>query len=459
MEAYARPLRHLMEWTEHFVRSPRLRVLSVGVDLALRDGALAVVMGLEHHAENRSPFVRLDEPHRRDDGGWWRRLEALRAAHEERRAGMAEHGYALPPLPPPPGREQHALSAFAVQLHQLLVASCAPLRGLVVVLAPAGVEDPAHLEHELLWLVNMPALGEVRFVVVDLGAPSIGGGGLGDAHARVECRVDELEARRELRASIEAAESAVPGAPGPARTGAAWPRGVAPPSRRPRTPLGAEQRAALAASLGVPGGLLDPGLAALRPMLLRGALSLREGDAMAAVEQQRRAVAHAQGLGLERESLVMELVLVTYMLQAGHAREAEELCLSIARRAEAGGFHDVAAQARMTAGSLRLVARDPEQAAVYYGQAGQGARDAGELPLAIEGYRMAGELRLDAGDQPQARRLLLEALDLGKQLPPGQARQTTAPLAGRQLAAVFRSLGLAHDAARLEAEAARLEVS
>src|SRR5579863_2006040 len=98
MESYAAPFRALASASGWFARAPEIRLFNVVTSPALREAAIDVVMAQEYHADNRSPFVRLEAPWTTGDTGWEERSKALREQHEKRRTAFAKEGIALPPL-------------------------------------------------------------------------------------------------------------------------------------------------------------------------------------------------------------------------------------------------------------------------------------------------------------------------------------------------------------------------
>jgi len=460
MEAFNEPLRELADQVGGFFFSSHHRLLQVVADQHLREAALEIVMAQEYHASNKSPFVRLDAPFTDEDHGWEQRIASLREQHAERRAGMARHGYDLPELGPAAQAEAgEPLARFSYQVQQLLQARCEPLSGLVVVMAPTIVEHPKPWSRAVRSLFLDPKFVSVRWVVVDLERSSLSTllEELGDSAVKVECRLDERAVQREMGQRIEAASVASLESPGLAQSGAAWPRGADPPSRTKRPPLGPEQRRELAERHGVPEALFETPIREVRPLALKAAQALRSGDAIAAVRFQSAAVERCMTAGLAREALVLELMLATYVLHAGDRSAAIGRYETCAERARENGWADLEAQSLMGAAALNLLARNRDRASVLYGEAGQAARDGGEAALAIEGYRMAGQIRAEAGDEEMALKLWTEALAIAKKMEPAEAGQTSAPLAGRQLAEVCRDMGLSEQAASLEAQVACME--
>lgn len=456
MEAYAQPIRALGERIRDFVARPRARLFHVWTDAALRDGAIELVMGFEHHADNRSPFVRFDDASAKDGSCWDARLATLRRAHDARRAAMEKQGYALPALGPAPSAGT-PLARFAAGLRQALDARCDPLRGLILVLAPGMIEDGPSFDRDLSGLTSASELAGARWIVVEQGACSITAAhahATGADHLRVE--VDEDLACRELEMKLDAAAAAPAGASGPAMAGAAWPRDASPPGSR-NTARAAQTAARVAASLGLPAGMFGPALLEMRGSILRGALAFRRGDPASAAIHQSRAAQSCHAAGLHREACLMDLVLATYILHAGDRETAEGRYRGVAERARDRGWHDLSAQALMALGSVRLISRDRPGASVAYGWAGAVAKEGRCDDLAIEGYRMAGQLAADDGNEELAARLFSQAIAIATGMPEPAAGRTSAPLAARQLADCFTRLGSREQATSLRAQADRME--
>jgi tetratricopeptide (TPR) repeat protein len=460
VEAFSAPLRKLADEAQRFVRRKPMRLFHVVTDGHLRDGVIDVLLGLEYHADNFAPFVRFDAPHAIADGGWRARQDALREAHEARRKAMEKGRQLLKPLR---DRVAHAdpAVAFGLELGAVLGSEIAPLDGVMVLLAPGAVERPKDFDRELLTFVKTPALAMVRWIVVDLEKPSIGGtlSELGEAAASTTARVDEKLARLELEAQLRASTRAGPNAPGLAQTGAAWPREAEPPRRNAPPPLDPAQQAAIAKKLGIPQAVFEAPIRKIRPAVIEAALAMRDGKANVAVEKQREAVEHARAAGLDREAMVMELVMATYAAHAGAPERAEEHYVSCADRSVEKKWPDLAAQALFGAGALAIVAKDRPRAVKYYGRAGTIAEDGDEHRFAIEAWRTTGHLLAELGDEMGAVKSYGQAMAAAKKLPDKKAAATSAPQAGRELARLCKKLGLSQQAIDFEAQAIRLEAA
>jgi tetratricopeptide (TPR) repeat protein len=460
MEAYAKALRDLVSAVSWFVRAKEVRLLDVAVASDMRSAALQVIAGAEYLADNRSPFAPLEDGFEPRRDGWRERAERLRVQHEERRRGMEKEGHALPALPPRPEAASD-LAAFGAQVRQVLdAASTAGLEGLVVVLAPARLDGREAWGEAVAQLVGTSGLAGVRWIVVDVGEPALAAlaSSLGDRAMVHRCEVDEAAARRDLAEMLDAARAAPPGAPSHALLGAAWPRGVTPPPRRKRRdaagpPVDAEKIVGPAIALAGPAG------PELRARILGAALAVREGRGPEAVRLQREARDLCLDAGLTREGTILEVVLGSYLVRFEDPALAREAYEAAAARAEAAGHRDLAAQAHLGLGALHLVGRAPDRALEAYSRAAEHATAAGGLALvAIEAFRLAGQVASDMGRPEIAAQAWRASVDAAARAAPVEAQASGAAEAARALAQHLRHRGQAAAADALLDQARRFEL-
>jgi tetratricopeptide (TPR) repeat protein len=458
MDSFAKPLRALAEDAAWFVREKRLRLLHVVTSGDLRDSVLDVVMGQEFHADNHSPFLRLEDAYSPESRGWEDRALRVREQHAARREAMAKEGQDLPPLPPPSAEKGDALTAFAVLLRQVADARCAPLEGLVVVLAPTRMEDPREWQRELRVLVEAPKLADVRWVVVELDRSSLGPmvEALGAKALSNTCQVDENALQAELARMLDGAGGASSQAPGPAQAGAAWPRGVVPPPRKGKpTPSPAQVEAALKEA-GIAPGIAGESGRQLRQKVLLAAQALRQKK-VEAIQLQREARDLCLKAGLIRESVLMELILASYLAHLGQPAKALEQYEAAFVRAQQEQLPQLAAQAQLAIGALHFLARKPELAAAAYLRGAECAKAADVALLAIEGYRLAGQAWADLGKGSLATQAWRSALAVAEKAPQEEVKASSAAETARALAALCRKHGLAAQAQSLEEQSLRLE--
>jgi hypothetical protein len=454
MDAYARPLEELAGKLGGFIRARELRLCQIVTTAELRPAALKIAAGQEFHADNRSPFVVLEDAFVRGDDGFAARLERVRQIHARRREAMAKEGIDLPALPAlPTARDPRA--AFAQQLVQAVMASAPPLEGLVVVLAPTRVDDPEAFGQAIEALVLVRELGVVRWIVIGAGAPTVAPlvKRLGEAAWSHTCRVDPDAERDELAQLFTAAASAPARSPASARVGAAWPRGVVPPERPGSAAPALSEPDEVARALGPQAQLCGEPGAALQHQIIGAAQAVREGRAAEGIRLQMEARDACRRAGLGRESILLELVLASYVVAAGERRKAIDIYERAASRAETAQLAELAAQAWLGVGALQALERDAARATTAYVRAAELAQAAGSAILAIEGFRMAGQVALGVAGPEAAVRAWRRALEVAAQMTPEEAQASSASEVARQLAALCAANGLEAQAQSLRAQA------
>lgn len=421
MQAYSQPLSKLHVEVSRFTRDRSLRLLHVITDASLHDATVEILAAQEYRADNRSPFVILQEPHKRNDPGWDRRALTVRRQHEQRRTQMAEHGEALGELPAAPASK--GLVGLGEQLGQLLLVRPEGTEGLVVLLAPSYVEAPERWQHAIGVLLSTKALAGVRFMIVDRERSSLGG--LVAQHERhtrsVTCRVEGESPKAVLAGALDEEILSFDGPVGARPRGVIPPRRINDPPARPPDPEAVRQ------------------LAVSRNVLL-ASVAVEEGRMRDAIDHQRSARDDSMAAGRIEQAVMMELVLGGYLVTAGAVAQAEETYARAAALAEAAALRDKAAMARLALGSSRLVHNDRTGALVEFAQASTLAEQGGHDALALHACRLTGdvarELRMDA----QAIAFWAKAIEIAERDPP-TAPLTSAGLVALQLAVICRERG------------------
>lgn len=459
MDSITRPIKLLAEKAAWFTRARELRLLSVCVSGDLRVAALAVLAAHEHHADNRSPFLRLEDPHTRADDGWATRTRRAREQHEARRLAMAEHGMSLPRLEDTTRRDPSAIVEHAVTLREVADARCAPLDGLVVLLAPTRVEDPRAFADDVAALVTSPRLRDVRWIVCEPERRSLDAfcDGLSESAFRVDCFVDDDAQQKDLESLLEGVAAAGPDAPPAARAGAAWPRDVVAPPRPGRTASDPAARAELAVSLGLPAAFVDGTTDRIQRATMRAALCLRRGQGPDAIRAQREARDLCVSADMPREAVIAELVLGSYLVHLGERRLALEVYREATERAVSAELLSLAAQAQIALGATHLLEGQKPEGAAAYARAGELAERADVPVLAIEAFRMTGQIAFDAKLETPGTNAWRRALEIAAVAPPDVVQTSSAADVARRLAAVCRAHGLIPQAASLDARALKLE--
>lgn len=459
MESLARPLRALLEDASWFARATEVKLLHVRCDAALRKSALKVLLGMELHADNRSPFVLLEDAWKLVDTGWAMRSRRLVEHWEGRRRVLAEEGIELGSLSGQRPASTDPLAAFGGWLNLVLRCVRPPLEGLVVVLAPTQIEDAVAFESELRELMRRPELTSARWVVVDVGEAPLERlhEEMGVAAMRNECVRDDDAFGQDLTAMMTSVD---PELPGPASAGAAWPRGVIPPQRKgelaPTDDEQAEVDIELAAA-GISPGLVGKQGQRMQQYMLAAAIQLKQGNGELALQYQREACNIADAIHAGRELVLQWMVLAGYELALGHEDESHRQYAGVAERAEQEGFFLERAQAGLALALIDCRAGRHPEAATRYARAAAFASRADATGLAIECWRLAGHMAAEASLEERAADCWQQAIELAEDSEADVAKTSSAPRAARQLAELLRARGLADRAAALEAQANRLE--
>lgn len=461
MDSFAKPLRQLHEDAVWFARAAELRALHVTCSTALRSAAIeTLAQTIEFHPDNKCPVLVLEDPWLVAGPGWRARAQRMVELWEGRVRVLAEHGLELGTMSGQRPASPDAFGAFGGWVNLLLQALRPPLEGLAIVLAPTRIEDADAFEAELLELVRQPELEAARWVVVEAEEAPLARlhEQLGEDLLHSVCLLDDGAFAADLDAMVSSID---PEGTGPARAGAAWPRGVVPPVRvgepEPPTP---EQQKLLDATLeasGVNPALAGPLGARMQQHVMAAAVYLKQGNGSAALEHQKAAVGIASEAGARQHELLMRLVLGGYYLALEHHADAREQYTAVASQAEAGDLWLEHAQARLALALMDAREEQHAPAAAHYAAAADAAVRAETPSLAIECWRLAGQMAAEADLESRAVECFQRAIDLAEGAEPDVAATSSAPKAARQLAARLRAQGLEAQAASLEQTAGRLE--
>jgi tetratricopeptide (TPR) repeat protein len=459
MESYAAPIRALAEEFKWFVRAKEVRCFHITTETDLRKAVVTMAAAQEMHPENRAPFFLLEDAFVSEDDGWSLRVDRVRAHHGERQKAFAKDKVVLADLEARP-ETGTTVGDFAQQLVQVLNTRVEWNDGLVVILAPTQVSDAVTWSAAVEALVAAPALSAVRWMMIDLESPTLGPWveALGVAAMRTRCAVDAGAAQKEFGDMLDTMEAVPEGVSGPARMGAAWPKGVVPPSRVEYPVVTqAELEATLAqAGVAVPAAAKVGQTLGLK--VLRASQAMRQRRDADAVRLQREARDLCLENGLIRDGVVMELILASFLVAMERRDEALSMYTQSIARADERSFVDLSAQGHMAMASLYALARRRDDAYNSYYLAAQKAQEADLKILAIEGWRMAGQIRFEAHDHEGAAKLWRHALAVVEEAPLPEAKASSAAEVATSLAALCRSQGLDAQARVLDAKAAELLV-
>jgi len=458
VEAISRPLRRLQEEGAWFARASEVRLLWVVADTSGRSSVLGLVERLEHHADNRSPFILLDDPWSGPDRGAAGRSVRFAERFATKADSLRQAGIEVGPFAPAEGLA--GLEALGARLALAVAALRPPLAGLVVVLAPVRIDAPEAFHADVHALVTARGLEAVRWIVVEADsghlAPLTRELG-GERALEVDARFDEAAQQQDLAAI--AGPPPPPGAPlvapfpwGTWSSGGAMPS-VAPPRRMDDGPPPSDEQ--LRAN-GLEPLYVKGGAQRLKQLMLGAALALRQQRSSDAIELQTRAADLCDELALHEPHATQRLVLAGYLLAASEsaaARAQYERVVALARKEKLAARE---VQAELGLGMLDAIEQRPS-AHDHYESAARVAEAAGTLPLAIECRRMAGQCANDLGAHEQASEHWQHALTLADRLPPDIQRATSAADIARLLAQLLDAYGDGRHAAELHRRAFRIE--
>jgi tetratricopeptide (TPR) repeat protein len=446
VQSISDPLNLLHEDGSWFARAHELRLWVIGCDATLRNPVLALVPKLEFHADNKSAWPVLLDAHTKADDGWQLRANVLAADWARRVEAFAEAGVAQGAVKAAQG--PNAFRTTAAAIGQAMVA---PLAGLVIVLAPTIVQQPERLESDLTALMGDPALQHCRWVLVlDLEAPlpQVLLDALGPQRALVtRCDIDPDQQRRDFSAMLGG---------NPARFGMAFPVGVTPPRRVDEPPLPKEQRDAALRAEGIDPALIDKG-PEIRAKALGASIAMKDGRGAEAIEQQRQVRDLFASVGQHELQVIAQITLASYLSgleQRPAAKRELQAAIEVSRT---HGLLRPESQAHLALGLLHALDEEHPAAVRAYADAGRTAEAAGEPMLAIESWRMAGQLTGKLRQDDAAVRAFGEALRIAEGTPPAQLERSSAPEAARQLAALYERRGMQAQAASLHVHADAME--
>lgn len=465
MQAISNALNRLLEDGNWFVRAHEVRVLVVRTSADLRKSALKMIAGQEFHHDNRSAYVVFEDAHTRADSCWQVRAHRLLAHWEERRtAFLKKEGIEMPEALAPSLVEPAGLVAqptliardlrlapFRIAVQVVTAALRLPLSGVVLVLAPTMVEEMVAFGQDIEVLVKEPAMKACRWVlVVDAAAPR---SALVDrleagSFLSCECVPDSKERDKDLRMLVHAPNGSM---------GGAAPRGVVPPPRVNGPPPAdpALVKRALEQSGISPEYLVKA--PDLQRLVLGAALAMQESKGADAIRMQREARDLAASLGLVEVTVICAVSLASYL----SALDLRDLAVTELRSAiDLATRHNLGvqeAQARLAlALILSLQQRLPDAAHEYAACAIRAAQV--NVPLiAIEAWRLAGQLALQVKASQQAISCFSEAIRIAMGSEKDMVKLSSAPEAARRLAALCQERGLLAQAESLHQQADAME--
>lgn len=446
-----------------FMAEPEVRFVHIVTNDSLRVSALEHIAAMEHHSENNRPIFILEAPVESNDDGWQARIEELRDDMDDlgERLSKANAGVVVDVMPAH-AKAKTDLGAFGLELGAALQCLREPLGGFIIVLSPFWVKDRAQWIDDLKALVRLRTLARVRWVVVDLDVALCKtiADELGNQALVVDARLSDPRLASEMSSMVTLSESAPDGAMGYRLAGCAGPDEAPPPRKEVPPALTPEQAGTFADVYNVPAAAMQvKPMHELRKLVLGASTAMTRGDTVVAVTKMRDARNTAQSMGLERIAIMLTLMMGGYALQARAPETAAKIFEEARLTAEKAKMLDLAAQAQMSMAAGLLAMGKHSEAALAYAQAGQRAAEAGIRVIAIEAYRICGEILVKANDLDRAAQAFSRACAIANDAEPSEKQMSSAPEATRELAALFYKHDLPDTAEHLERVAEEMEMT
>lgn len=468
MEAYVRAVDRAREALRWFVAGPEPRLLHLRTTGSLREALLPEIDAAQENPESRRPFLFIEAAFLgAGEDGWQSHVEELGQEYAALREEAAAQQPALVLSELPPVRSGTTdLAAFGARLEAVAKGAAERLPGVVIVLAPAAVLDPSLWAREVRLLVDAPALSALKWIVLDiceagteaLARPAEGGVETADAlpdPAAMGATIDAL---------LAGMKSAPSGAEGHRLAGMAGPREV-PPARK-RQPganaaVGKAQAEAELAPAGLSGAADGERMRLLRIAVLEAARAFEQGRPSDGVKAQLEARDIAVQAGLLDKAAIIELSLAAYLLQAGAPEQALSVIDQARARAERARAPQVVAQAHLSKGGALLVLQRQADALEAYLDGGRAIENEESVTslLAVECYRLAGQVALGLKRSEAAVSAFGKAIAVANGVPADQRAASSAPMAARDLAALYRAQGMTDRADALEQQADHWEAA
>ncbi|WP_437721922.1 hypothetical protein [Sorangium sp. So ce861] len=375
---------------------------------------------MEWQPDNRHPFVVVEAPFTGEAAYVEAIAERLERDVAALREGLAEDGVALPPLAPSKGPIDEA--ALRRRLMEAGRAAAGVLDGLVVVLAPARVEQVAAYRDVVARLAPVSNGTTLRLAALDVPGSELAALLPGEARFEVD-QAALLDALKQLGGD---------GAPAP--TGGQ-------PKLAPR------QKDAVERALGRKIPSEDAG-ASLRRLLLDGGKAMQDGAFKLAVRKLRAARMLCHVSGLEQEEAAASIALGSAANAAGDPRAALAAFRQGKALALAAGHRLLGAHAALGEAGVLLTAKRLAEAREAYAAAASLGEDAPALVL--EAMRMHGECSRLEGHPALATRTWEDALAFAQSLDPGVRKTTSYAAVGASLVELLRTTGRAAEALATE---------
>ena len=458
MQAISEAISRLHEEVAWFTRAHEIRLLVIRTSGDLRKTVLKLLPKYEYHADNFSPWVLLEDAFTDNDDGWQTRANRLVGDWEMRREAFAEENIALPKVDvatisiPESQAASHSyystdrsrsllqLNIFYRTALAVLDAIREPLKGLVLLISPTIIDNHTALETDLETLLSDQSLKPCRFILVtDIESPipeklleRLGSEGL-----FCDCIADEAQQDRDLEALISGS-----GGETASGTVGAYPKGIVPPRRVDDPPeLSKKERDAALRDAGINPRYLDEA-PRLRSLVLGAAFAMKKGKGGEALTMQSEACDLCENLGMHEMKVICQVALASYLSGLGKRDQAIMELRKATQYAENHGLPKSQSQAHLALGLVYGVGGQTREAAQEDMFSAKAAEAAKIEILAIEGWRLAGQYTLQAGEGDRAEACFREALRVAGQSDANVVKNSSAADVARLLATQLKKKGL-----------------
>jgi Flp pilus assembly protein TadD len=337
-------------------------------------------------------------------------------------------------------------------LQNLAESGVRELGGSVILLAPGAVPSPAEWRRAVRQLIAAPTLAAIRWIIVDCSGHDAGpfGAGLPLVCEHLDATPDPRAELGLLGELIAGMKTAPDGAGGQRLAGLAGPDEAPPLRRGEAAPDPSAAREQLSGN-GLEGVADTRRMQRLRIATLEAAHAFGEGQPSIGIRHQTAARDLCLDAGLAELAVVLELSLGAHLLQADVPAQALDVIEQATDRAREAQAWQLVVQALMARGGALLSLGRRRDAATAYRQAAELAGQRAEVSalLAIECWRTCGQLLLGMGEEQLAVRALRRALELADETPAVERIGSSAPVAARDLAALYEKRGLSVQARSL----------
>lgn len=468
MQSYSDPLNRLFEDCAWFSRAHEVRLLIIRASDELRSSVLKLLPGFECHADNFSPWIIFEDAYTKENDGWIFRSNRLTEDWEIRRKAFAKEGIVLGEVTalnieeeqdirtsilPMLGFNNHEIKPLDIFFHTVklvLNAIQKPLDGLVVVLAPGIIEKPKKFFKEFSGLIDNHDIEQCRFIIVINEQTPFPQDYIekNNEYAMVcDCTIDQEQKSKDIKSIIESTGSDI----------GAWPQGVKPPKRI--NDIQSESTDEMDKILKESG--INPQYLDLAPKIQKlvfgAAMAMSEGDADKGIKQQTEARDLAMKLEMHELTVILQITLANYLSACKLYNEALEHLQDAVSYSETHELPKAKSQAHLASGLLFGIVKQYDYASIEYVESARAAEIAKIEMLAIESWRLAGQMAMKARNRKDAIAYFKESIRVTQGTEADVVKMSSASEAARQLAKLLMKRGMVEQAQSLYDDADHME--